>query len=118
MRQTHRRCESPSQVPQNKEEKHTFIFHQTLDKRTRLSYTKYAIKDRRKGHKTMGTNAQAVPTVEQSPITRTIFNLDNMEEVTLVKDVPAFVPVTSQQEALQRIQNDAKLYLQIRPSLF
>lgn len=62
----------------------------------------------------MSTPTQPVDNrVEQSPITRTIFNLDNMEEVTLVKDVPAFEPVESTQAALHRLGNDAKKFLQV-----
>jgi hypothetical protein len=51
--------------------------------------------------------------VDQFPITRTIFNLDNMEEVTLVKNVPAFVPAQSTADALARLGNDAAKFLQV-----
>ena len=62
----------------------------------------------------MGTTATPNPTtVKQSPLTRSVYNLDDMEEVTLVKSVPDFVPVTSTQEALHRLGNDAKAFLQV-----
>ena len=51
--------------------------------------------------------------VKQSPLSRTIYNLDDMEEVTLVKTVPDFVPVDSTQAALHRLGNDAKKFLAV-----
>lgn len=42
----------------------------------------------------------------QSPITRTIFDLDTFESVKLMKNVPDFVPAENTTEVLTRIGND------------
>ena len=43
----------------------------------------------------------------------TVFDLDTMEKVTLVKPVPTFVPVTSTADALARLGNDAARFLKV-----
>ena len=48
----------------------------------------------------------------EPPITKTLFDLDSFEEVTLVKPAP-FTPVTSMSEGLARINNDASKALDI-----
>ena len=45
-------------------------------------------------------------------IQRKQFDLDSKEDVILIKEVP-FEPVTSNQEALARVGNDAKKFLEI-----
>lgn len=45
--------------------------------------------------------------IKQAPITKTIFDLSTMDEVTLVKAVPDFVPAENSAEVLARVSNDA-----------
>lgn len=46
-------------------------------------------------------------TIKQSPITKTIFDLNTMDEVTLVKTVPDFVAAENSAEVLARVGNDS-----------
>ena len=51
--------------------------------------------------------------IKQAPITRTIFDLATMDEVTLVKAVPDFIPAENSAEVLARVGNDAVKLLAI-----
>lgn len=51
--------------------------------------------------------------VKQSPITRTVFDLDTFESVTLTKNVPDFVPAENTTEVLTRIGNDHNKMLEL-----
>lgn len=51
--------------------------------------------------------------IKQSPITKTVFDLDTMDEVTLVKIVPDFVPAENSAEVLARVGNDTAKLLEI-----
>ena len=42
-----------------------------------------------------------------------VFDLDSMERVTLVKPVPEFVPVSSTNDALTRLGNDTARFLRV-----
>lgn len=57
-------------------------------------------------------STQGTPVPNAIPLTRTILDLDTFEDVTLYKDVP-FTPVTSTEEALTRLGNDAAKFLAI-----
>lgn len=52
-------------------------------------------------------------TVKMAPLTRTLFDLDSMSDVTLVKPVPDFEPVSTPQEAMARLGNDSVKLLQV-----
>lgn len=45
--------------------------------------------------------------IKQAPITKTIFDLSTMDEVTLVKSVPDFIPAENSSEVLARVGNDS-----------
>lgn len=62
--------------------------------------------------KSMTPSANGTAEVKDVPIQRTITNLDTMEEVTLVKPA-TFTRVNSNDEALARLGNDAKRFLDI-----
>lgn len=51
--------------------------------------------------------------IKQTPITKTIFDLDTMEEVLLVKPVPDFVPAENSHEVLSRVGNDTTKMLKL-----
>ncbi len=51
--------------------------------------------------------------IKQAPITRTIFDLSTMDEVTLVKAVPDFIPAENSAEVLARVGNDSVKLLAI-----
>ena len=57
---------------------------------------------RKEGFKLMSTTP-----IKQAPITRTIFDLSTMDEVTLVKAVPDFIPAENSAEVLARVGNDS-----------
>lgn len=59
----------------------------------------------------MATN-QTVPIAESLKVQRTIFDLNTMEEVTLLKTVE-FKPVADAKEALERVGNDTAKFLAI-----
>jgi len=51
--------------------------------------------------------------VELVPPQRTLLNLDTFEDVTLIKHVPPFMPVTTAAEAMARINNDQAVFLRL-----
>ncbi len=59
--------------------------------------------------------SQTVPTetVDLVPPQRTLLNLDTFEDVTLIKKVPPFVPVTTAAEAMARINNDQAKFIEL-----
>lgn len=59
------------------------------------------------------TPSEAKKTVKMAPLTRTLFDLDSMADVTLQKEVPDFEPVTTAQEAMHRLGNDTAKFLQV-----
>ena len=46
-------------------------------------------------------------------VQNTIFDLNTMDEVTLIKPVPEFKPVTSTHDALARLGNDSARFLKV-----
>src|SRR5258708_16006231 len=68
----------------------------------------------RKRKNKMATS-QTVPTetVDLVPPQRTLLNLDTFEDVTLIKKVPPFVPVTTAAEAMARINNDQAKFIEL-----
>ena len=51
--------------------------------------------------------------IKQSPITKTVFDLNTFEEVTLTKNVPDFIPAENTTEVLARIGNDSAKMLEL-----
>lgn len=51
--------------------------------------------------------------IKQSPITKTVFDLDTFEEVTLTKAVPDFIPAENTHEVLARVGNDSAKMLEL-----
>jgi hypothetical protein len=51
--------------------------------------------------------------IKQAPIQKTIFDLDSMEEVLLVKPVPDFIPAENSHEVLARVGNDTAKMLKL-----
>ena len=60
---------------------------------------------------TSPTNPGTVQPVELVPPVRTLLNLDTFEDVTLIKHVPPFMPVSTAAEAMARINNDQTVFL-------
>jgi hypothetical protein len=60
----------------------------------------------------MGTTATAPNATETLKVQSSVFDLDSMSDVTLVKQV-SFTPVTNNSEALARVNNDAAKFLEI-----
>lgn len=52
-------------------------------------------------------------TLKQAPIQKTVFDLDSMEEVLLVKAVPDFKEAESSHEVLARVNNDTAKMLKL-----
>lgn len=51
--------------------------------------------------------------IKQAPIQKTVFDLDTMEEVLLVKAVPDFKPAENSHEVLARVGNDSAKMLEL-----
>lgn len=60
----------------------------------------------------MGTQTAAPNTIETLKVQSSVFDLDSMSDVTLVKSID-FTPVTSNHEALARVNNDATKFLEV-----
>jgi hypothetical protein len=59
---------------------------------------------------TQNATAQAV---KMTPSQKTIFDLDSFQEVTIVKEIPDFLPVSSLEEAAARLANNSAKLLEV-----
>jgi hypothetical protein len=99
----------------------TIFFHFLLDIFLSRCYPYYMdSRSATQGTKSSGSRHAAsketthmVIAIKQAPIQKTVFDLDTMEDVTLVKAVPDFKPAENSHEVLARVGNDSAKMLEL-----